>query len=552
MVRSHIRTCAAAAVSIGLMAGSTGAPAETAAPPAVTAESAAVLAETIDAALRQWFPPTGATAGYRWEGQVQATAAGDHYDVAFPALSITSKDGSRLGLGSVRLALAPDADGAWEVGATLPGQITLLAADGSSDGDVTIGAQHFSGRWVPALGTFVKIDGSYDNLQAASPKDSSRLTIGGIALRTDLTEAPAGRWTGPSTLTINKLDMVDRNGAPIVHLGGAAFELTLSGMDLKQIVAVSGQLAAATEAKAGKGDEAKAGKGDEAKAGKGDEADTGKDDEENVGETLRRVALFQDLLNGILAKVRVNDLAVTSPHDGSAVALGQLAIEGGIERTQGRSTVTIGYDHDGLRIKPALLPPDLLPEKAGLSIAVSELPSGDVLSLLQRLEEARASGDEKATGDLTRQFAASFYQPGVRLGIKTLHIDTPAAALTLEGEARLDNTTARGGVAGFDMVIRGLDPLLKRMKPAPGAKIDEDTQNLLAGLAMLQAMGAPGKDEGGRDIRTYKLQMDADGKVLLNGADLTAMLQLPQGPDAKHPESGAASGRPATGKPAAP
>jgi len=169
MVRSHIRTCAAAAVSIGLMAGSTGAPAETAAPPAVTAESAAVLAETIDAALRQWFPPTGATAGYRWEGQVQATAAGDHYDVAFPALSITSKDGSRLGLGSVRLALAPDADGAWEVGATLPGQITLLAADGSSDGDVTIGAQHFSGRWVPALGTFVKIDGSYDNLQAASP-----------------------------------------------------------------------------------------------------------------------------------------------------------------------------------------------------------------------------------------------------------------------------------------------------------------------------------------------------------------------------------------------
>jgi hypothetical protein len=570
MVRSHIRTCAAAVVAIGLVAGPTGASAETAAPPAVTAESAATLAGTLDAGLRQWFPPTGATTGYQWDGRVQVTASGDHYDVDLPSLGVTNKDGSRLGVGVVRLALTPDADGSLGVGVTLPSRISLLAADGSPDGDLTIGSQHFFGRWLPTLGTFVKVDGSYGDLLAASPKDSSRLAVGGVTVHVDLSEAAAGRWTGPSTLVVNKLDMVDEHGVQVAHLGSAAIEGTVSGLDLAHVILFGSQLAAdgaasvagteedakaGTEedakvgkdedAKAGKDEETKAGPEEKTKAGKKEESKAGKDEETkaNWAELHRQLVAFQGLFSGASGKLRVNDLVVTGGADGSTVTVGQLAIHGSVDGLdQEKSTITLGYDHDGVKVAPNPTPQEFLPEKVELRLAAAELP---LKLTIQRLIDATASYDEKVMEDVGQQLAHAFIEAGSRLRVEALRIDTPVAAATLEGEARLDHTTALGAVAAFNMAVRGLDVLAKQVQPVPGAKPDEDTQNLLAGLTMVQAMGAPGKDQNGRDIRTYKLQLGADGKVMLNGTDLSAMFQLPQSQGGAAPAPGARATKPA-------
>ena len=113
---------------------------------------------------------------------------------------------------------------------------------------------------------------------------------------------------------------------------------------------------------------------------------------------------------------------------------------------------------------------------------------------------------------------------GSKLRIDSLQIDTPATAATLKGEARFHPQAAFGVVAGFDMVMRGLDAAMKQMQPAPGGKVDEETQSTLAMLSMVQVMGAPGKDASGRDIRTYKLELGADGRINLNGADMSALL----------------------------
>ncbi len=574
MVRSHIRTCAAAVVAIGLVAGSTGASAETAVPSAVTADSAGALAQTIDAELRQWFPSAGT---YQWEGQVKASAAGDHFDVDLPSLGIVSGDGSRLGVGVIKLALTPDPDGSLGVGITVPSQIRLLAADGSPDGDFTIGSQHFFGRWLPTLGTFVKLDGSYGDLRAESRKDSSRLAIGSITVSTDLTEAPAGHWTGPSALIIDKLDMIDEHGTPVVHLGSAAVEGTVSGMDLARAVTLGDQLAeegvagtvgtAATpgtakepanagDLKVGKeGDDAKAGKEEVGKEGHED-AKVSQDDREDAkaswAELHRELISFQGLFSGASGKVRVNDLMVKTGADGGTVTLGQLVMHGSVDGLdQDKATIALGYDQDGFKMVPNPAPQDFLPEKVEVRLGASDLP---LRSLVQRLIDATASYDDKMLEEIGQQLAHTFIDAGSRLRIETLRIDTPVAAAKLEGEARLDPKTALGAVAGFEMVVRGLDVLAKQIQPAPGAKGDDESQNLAAGVAMLQVMGAPGKDESGRDVRTYKLKLGADGKVLLNGADLSAMLQMNQPQGEAPPALGAPSGQPGVRaiKPAAP
>ena len=121
-------------------------------------------------------------------------------------------------------------------------------------------------------------------------------------------------------------------------------------------------------------------------------------------------------------------------------------------------------------------------------------------------------------------------QAGSRLEVKALSLDTPAAAATLKGAATFDGKAAFGLVAGLDMVLRGLDSTMKQLQPAPGAKPDPEVQKTLATLSLAQALGAPGKDETGRDLRSYKFDLGPDGRIMLNGADMSAVLQSVQAP----------------------
>ncbi len=541
MGSSYIRSCAIAALAAGFASGSLGASAETASAPtgapaqaaapapapapaaapvaaapapaaapaiaapapasqptvpvAVSAESAAALATVIDSGLHAWFPSTGAAEDFQWTGKVSVVAAGDHFDVDLPSLVLTSEDGSKMTVGVVKLALTPNADESLGVGVTLPSSLALVARDGSSDGTITIGTQRFIGRWLPRVGTFVQMDGSYGDIKATASKNGARLAIGSIIARTDWTEAAAGRWSGPSSLVINRLDAVDEHGVQVMHLGSAAVEATMSGVDLATVSALGKQ------------------------AG----AKAGPDAKETEAALRRNLAMIQGIAAGFTGKMRVSDLAVTAPGDGSTFSIGQQSIHGSVDGlTSGRSTLSVGYDLEGLKVQPNQALQPFLPEKVEISIAAADLPNAALWSVL----EHGATGESATGGDqIAAQLMAAMTQSNSRLRVDSLRVDTPSAAASLKGEARFDNKAAMGVVAGFDAVVRGLEAAVKQLQPAPGAKPDDDTQNLLAGLAMLQAMGAPGKDETGRDVRTYKLEVAADGKLLLNGADMSALLQ---------------------------
>ena len=70
------------------------------------------------------------------------------------------------------------------------------------------------------------------------------------------------------------------------------------------------------------------------------------------------------------------------------------------------------------------------------------------------------------------------------------------------------------------------DVAMKALQPAPGGQpLGEDVKTVLSMLTMLQVMGQPGKDEAGRDARTYKIQVSETGAVDLNGADVTMLIQ---------------------------
>ena len=402
----------------------------------------------------------------------------------------SADDGSGIQVGVIRLTLAPAADGSWQVGITVPGQILMVTADGKSDGEITIGSQHFSGRWLPALGTFVTLDGALGDLRATSKKDATRLEVGSLAVRADLAEQPPGHWSGPGSLALSGLVMADERGTVVAHIGSVVVDSAISGLDLVKLVKI------------------------------GATADAG-----------HRPELLRGLLAGISAKLAVGDTTMTASTDGSSFTVKEVAAHGGIEGLDGElSSIALGYRHGGLTLTPSPGPREFTPEKAELDLAVTSLPNTGLWSALETLvKPAPGLSDEQRGNLFSLAVMTALTQAGSRLEVKALSLDTPAAAATLKGAATFDGKAAFGMVAGVDMVLRGLDAAMKQMQPLPGAKPDPEAQKTLATLALAQALGAPGQDDAGRDLRSYKLVLGADGRIMLNGTDMSAVLQSVQG-----------------------
>lgn len=484
------------------------APAQTAAP-AVTAEAAAGVAAAIEGGLRQWFPAGGPA---KWDGTTVAGAAGDHYDVTLPVLTVAADDGSRIQIGAARLWVAPDPGNVWRVSIALPPQMTLLGADGKPEGDLTFGTQRFTGRWVAALGTFVQADGSLGDVRMASRKDKSRLEIGTLSLRTDLTEQPPGRWSGPSAISVEKLNATDDHGVHVARLGSGALEATLSGMNLSSLSALGTQTAvSASKAK--------------------------------HAVNAHYLAQLHDLFAGVSSRLRLNDLNLTSPGDGSTFSLAQVSLRAGIEGLdRGRSILSVGYDHGGLKLVPSPGPNEFVPEKIILALSAVDLPNADLWAALEQMVMADGSSSEQAGQMFALQSMAAMAEAGSRLLVESLHVDTPVVGADLKGEARFNTTAATGVVAGFEMMVRGLDSAMKKLQPAPGAKVSDETRNTMGALSMVQALGTSGKDADGRDTRTYKLDLGDDGRIMLNGADMSALLQSGSEPGGQKPASKANKG----------
>ncbi|NUB16986.1 hypothetical protein GAY28_34040, partial [Azospirillum brasilense] len=76
--------------------------------PPVTEDGARALAAALKDGLARWFPKSGEDATeLRWTGEPVATPAGDHYEVALPALTAVSDDGTTADIGTIRLTVKP-------------------------------------------------------------------------------------------------------------------------------------------------------------------------------------------------------------------------------------------------------------------------------------------------------------------------------------------------------------------------------------------------------------------------------------------------------------
>ena len=477
-------------------------------------DTAAQLAADLNAAPCQPFSTFSVSLRCQWQGQIRVAPVGDHYQAEVPEVVAFIGSGRQVALGTLLLELRPGPNGALDFSLALPAKLALTARDGTTEANVAVGSQTITGHWEPSAHSVTKLDASARDISLASPSTPDPIVIGTLALAESLAETQPGRWSGPASLTLGSLAVQTADGGELLQLGSATLDGQVTGLDIALALARRAQSqAAAAEPPALEAAPAQKG---ESVAKKG------------LTTTARHyLARVHDLFDGASLGIHLTDARVKIPMVETAITLGRFDYQTAVTGLeQGKSTLAVTYEHGPLAVTPAPALQDFLPKTARISRIASGLPNDDLWQALDHALPADGPGGDQAIKTLLAEVDAAMTKAGAHLTIETFNIDTPASTLNLTGQAQYDGAATMGMVAQCDMIIRGFDAALKALQPAPGSSaLSDGTMNILSALTMLQVMGLPAKDETGRDARTYKVQVANTGGIMLNGADITILVQ---------------------------
>ncbi|WP_042701930.1 hypothetical protein [Azospirillum sp. B506] len=486
--------------------------------PAVDDAGAKALATSLKNDLPRWFPPPtedGDGIGFEWQGDPTVKPAGDHYDVVLPRLSAEDAEGTLFDIGTILLAVTPKDDSQYGVSITLPSAIKVQNLDDKDEyvdaATITIGKQSFTSTWSGALETLLTVDGAFNDLAVTAAGGKGKVSIASMTMVQDLKpEAATGGttlWSGPAAFAFGGLSVQDEKNKELVKIGGVTAEATYSRVDLTKVSALQ-KLSEQTAAK-------------------------------GVAPTAAELLpKLQGMFGGITGAMRLSNLSFVNPEDGTAVSLGQLAFRSGLsDLDQAQSTVSMGLEARDFVMTPSPAPAGFTPRAFEMKLSVAKLPNSALWNAFTELvkaaeaeeapppkKNAKAAPTPPSSEIVMQQAMAAMGEAGTELRLDALNLDTPATAGTATGTVKVATQAAFGVTGGATVLLRGIDAAVKAMQPAPGTKPDKETQDLLGGLAMIQALGQAGKDDTGADTRTYKIDITEAGQLLLNGADMTALL----------------------------
>jgi hypothetical protein len=126
---------------------------------------------------------------------------------------------------------------------------------------------------------------------------------------------------------------------------------------------------------------------------------------------------------------------------------------------------------------------------------------------------------EEAGPAVGRRVLDAMAAAGSRLALETLSLRMPESWLEAEGELRTDPASPFGATGEGWVDMAGVNDYLT------GLAADGDGRTpLIAALTMLQTLARPEGGDDGIPIRRLEIELDEQGRVMVNGADIGPLL----------------------------
>jgi hypothetical protein len=400
------------------------------------------------------------------------SAKGDSEQATLRGVILRSPEGE-LTLGDIVVDKAEIAGGLWRLTGALPAAMAFTGKDVPAT-TVMIARSSFEVVIDPRTGwiSASKLDAADLALIVAG---LGRVTAADFAFDSRTETQPAGRASLPSTYRLGGISVRDDTGRELATLRAIRGRQNWDGValdraqDLQTFLFSSG----------------------------GSEAEMEKQFERMIKPDV--------IARGLAYRFEAEGLAVGDGAGGKLGALDGASFEATLTGLDtNHATLSFGFRHSGLEIQlPFLFDPAVVPELVELDFAIEPLP---VTALLAVIDDPEA--DAKSESLLKRA--------GTALKLRIARLKAGIVSAELEGELRGDDNAA-GGVVGrgalsvtnLDKVIESAGPLIEEYK---------------AVIQLVAAMGQKTTGADGQPVTRWEIESGADGRTLLNGNDVSALV----------------------------
>lgn len=478
-------------------------------------------------------------------GNITVTPIDDYYNATIDDVQFTYPLTGKIMVGSILVKARADADGTYKTAIQMTSPMPIMDAQNKVIANVSFNTQKFYGTWHPEYSFFTTLDAAYGDVmvKAVDPAHDFIMAIKNTSAQIDLKKNADGTWSGPLNTTMSglKTQVKDFDNATIT-VNSIATQSTYDGMDFEAVRKAKDRLKTLVD--------------------KPDTSFQNPDDATAfVDEILQGTT---SMMNGGSSIVAIEGVDINVP---AVPATANLPATEGFKATlakanafmdmknlkQDKSSIATKWSHSGLNVveKDAHIAA-LIPGSSNFEMNIDNLPLktiiGTVTGMLQKSMRASSVIDTTVAPEsaIARELRVKKEQEiqmetmlalnslpqlmvdqGTSLSIKNTFVKSPALLTTQDALFKAHATSPMLAVGSTSITINGLDEYINGLQAAstkPGA--DPKIAGIAQTLAIAQMSGQLSKGVDGKTARTYKFDLTPDGKMLLNGADVSGMATM--------------------------
>lgn len=414
------------------------------------------------------------------------------------------------------LDLVPMDAGRYAMAVEFPATTTFYDPSGAEVGGTSIGSQSLSGIYEPEINTWSSADGALSDISMwvdAPSEGLFRFDFANVVLGLALDEPRPGKWSGPLSITMSGLS-ASLESQEVFSLGLMSMDFDYRFIDLVFFNQMNLAMQEIQERMAGI------------------EQPSGALMTEIQAMGAEIIALARErapLLEGFEMSMTFSDLMFDDPDSGDRVSMDAMNLGFGIDDAdKDEGAIMMAYGHSGIEVaRLTSVENDFFPRTVDIVLVMSELPMAEAETMvLEMIEGAMADPDAfEEQAEMALMFMGLGLQQrmaeiGSTLHFERFELETDIARASMTGALTASAESPMMTVGQVRLEIQGLEDAMLRLEAMPN---DMDAQDAAQGLAMMQAMGQRIED-GGVVTHIYDLELTPDGRTLLNGNDMSAMM----------------------------
>lgn len=481
--------------------------------------------------------------GLQVGGPIEATPKGSYYEVKVP--DVTLKSGtSTMNIGTIMINATPADGGDYKLSMAVPARMAMVAEDKSEPIVITLGSQKFSGLWRPSLGMFTEASGEYGNVTATltppknppakdakqpdMPADPVTITLGTVNSSINMQPDGSDLWSGPQSTSVSNAVMdFGPNKQSHLTIDKLDAAVTYKKVNLAATKKMRDQLRQQLDANGTLSPDAV--RSMLAATGNGADAVPEATDSQFALSNLALTLPPQKKPDGTAdAPVTIRIAGITSHSNAS----GMKSDDGAAAMVTKANGISVAGPTGPLS--------GLVPTEASVNIATAAVPFKSLLDVFAKAfdgaMDAQAANADPAKAEAARAAASAqmnqaiaqipplLAKAGTTVTVTDTFFHAPDLLSTLDGGLKATSGAPFIFTGKLTFTLTGMDELIGKLQAVSKDNANPQAAGYAQMLILMQMSGQLDKAPDGRSRRTYALELRPDGGVLLNGADMKAVM----------------------------